>query len=413
MSLLEKLGSKKAWKQFYDYKAGTSCLGKKRLKQLKDYIDNKGYLKIAEKIIEGSYVFHYPVKTFINKRGKSKKRTIYRFSYKESNILKLIAFLLYKYDGKLSPGCYSFRRSLCVQTAVRNIIRLKKKSEKYILKVDIRDYFNSAVPEKLAADISSVIDDDWKLAKMLKDLVLTGKSCLHKKDGKKYQIIEESCGAMAGVPVSAFFANIYLMELDRMFYEKKVPYFRYSDDILVFCDTKENLEEYKSLIFNFIEDKGLEVNTDKLRIYSPGEKYEFLGFSFDGDEIDIAEASLQKIKARIKRRAKSLFRRRKKAGESFDMVAADLADFFNRKFYDDENDDGFTWSRWYFPLLTTAKSLKIIDGYLEQYMRFLSTGRHTKRNFLVRYDELKELGFRSLVNEYYKMRWHKRQLPES
>ena len=81
--------------------------------------------------------------------------------------------------------------------------------------------------------------------------------------------------------------------------------------------------------------------------------------------------------------------------------------------FDDENEDGFTWSRWDFPLLTTAESLKKIDQYLEQYLRFLSTGRHTKKNFNVRYEELKELGFRSLVNEYYKRRWNKNQRRES
>ena len=108
-----------------------------------------------------------------------------------------------------------------------------------------------------------------------------------------------------------------------------------------------------------------------------------------------------------------MLRRKKRKNEDFFTVAADLADCFNRKFYDDENEDGFTWSRWYFPLLTTAESLKKIDLYLEQYLRFLSTGRHTKKNFSVRYKELKELGFRSLVYEYYQRRWNKNQRRES
>jgi hypothetical protein len=33
---------------------------------------------------------------------------------------------------------------------------------------------------------------------------------------------------------------------------------------------------------------------------------------------------------------------------------------------------------------------------------YLSTGRHCKKNYNVRYETLKKFGYRSLVNEYYK-----------
>ena len=55
-------------------------------------------------------------------------------------------------------------------------------------------------------------------------------------------------------------------------------------------------------------------------------------------------------------------------------------------------------------MITTSNGLKIIDNYLIQYLRFLSTGRHCKQNYNVRYNTLKELGFKSLVNEYYKFK---------
>ena len=38
---------------------------------------------------------------------------------------------------------------------------------------------------------------------------------------------------------------------------------------------------------------------------------------------------------------------------------------------------------------------------MQQYIRYLSTGRHTKTNYRVRYDDLKALGYRSLVHEFY------------
>ncbi len=53
-------------------------------------------------------------------------------------------------------------------------------------------------------------------------------------------------------------------------------------------------------------------------------------------------------------------------------------------------------------MLTTAKGLKEVDGYLLEYIRFLHSGRHYKGNYRFKYDEIKKLGYRSLVNEFYK-----------
>jgi hypothetical protein len=207
---------------------------------------------------------------------------------------------------------------------------------------------------------------------------------------------------MAGVPVSAFCANIYLDGLDRLFDGMGVDYFRYSDDILIITDSMSQVDEYQRIVNDFLSVKGLVINDKKLHVSRPGEGFEFLGFVFYEGSIDLAPTTLQKVKSKIRRKAKSLMRRRNRLGESFDMAASDLAAHFNRKFYDEEHDNGFTWSRWFFPSITTAKSLKIIDLHLQQYMRFLSTGRHTKKNFNVRYQTLKELGFKPLVAEYYK-----------
>lgn len=44
----------------------------------------------------------------------------------------------------------------------------------------------------------------------------------------------------------------------------------------------------------------------------------------------------------------------------------------------------------------------IFYAYLLQYIRYLYSGRHYKGNYLVTYEDIKALGYRSHVNEYYK-----------
>ena len=74
---------------------------------------------------------------------------------------------------------------------------------------------------------------------------------------------------------------------------------------------------------------------------------------------------------------------------------------FNTKFYSCKNSE-LSWKYWYFPVINTSETLKIVDEYLQQYIRYIYTGKHNKKNYkLVPYSKLKRLGYKSLVHEYY------------
>ena len=79
-----------------------------------------------------------------------------------------------------------------------------------------------------------------------------------------------------------------------------------------------------------------------------------------------------------------------------------MISYFNRKFYDSDDPETLTWSRWFFPVINQCDGLKEIDHYLQQSLRYLSTGKHNKSNYKTHYDQLKALGYRSLVNEFFK-----------
>ena len=79
-----------------------------------------------------------------------------------------------------------------------------------------------------------------------------------------------------------------------------------------------------------------------------------------------------------------------------------LIRIFNDKFFESGDPRALTWSRWFFPVINRTDGLREIDNYLQQYIRYLGTGRHTKANYRVRYADLKALGYRSLAHEYYR-----------
>ena len=83
------------------------------------------------------------------------------------------------------------------------------------------------------------------------------------------------------------------------------------------------------------------------------------------------------------------------------MAARAFIMHFNKKLYTSEDKSEINWPLWYFPLVTTDRSLRIIDHYMQDCIRYVATGSRTKSRFDFRYEQMKELGFMSLVNEFH------------
>ncbi len=324
-------------------------------------------------------------------------------------MLKFIAFHLYRYDGYFCDNCYAFRRDFGVWEAMHRIRSTPSLGNMYCLKVDISNYFNSINVDILLEKLSFIKETDLPLYQLFHKILKENRVCENTK------ILLENHGAMAGTPISPFFANVYLRDMDCYFKEADIPYFRYSDDILIFADTMDKLATHQAKLYEQIHLLDLTINPDKVHISTPGEPWEFLGFCYRNGEIDLSDATLRKTKAKIKRKANALRRWSRSKRLSEDKAAIGLIRAMNRKFFgssspDEEDNDmdskDFTWSRWFFPNLTTDTGLKIIDTYLQEYIRYTITGRHYKGNYRIRYEQMKEWGYRSLVHEYYKEQAH-------
>ncbi len=399
-TILEKLNNKEDWLLFYDDRACSGHLSDDELRELKDFIEETGYAGIAEKMIRGEYEFSIPRISYISKSGSGKKRMVYVFSDDEVWILKHLSFLLHKYEPKLSSACYSFRSDINIKNAIRRVLYTKGLNDCYCLKTDIHDYFNSIPADRLCRRINEFIDDDDMLRDLLTGLLSTDIAL----DADGRTMIRGNRGAMAGIPVAPFFANLYLKDLDDHFSDRDCMYLRYSDDIIIFSKDREELNRLRNELEEMITGEGLCINEKKTSFSGPGEEWEFLGLKYKNGIIDISENTKRKIKSKIKRKAHALYRWRDRNGTTFEQTAFVMIRIFNCKFYDMAKKGDFSWSKWFFPLINTDEGLKEIDHYLIRYIRFLFRGRHYKGNFRITYEDIKSLGFRSLVNEYYLQR---------
>ena len=395
--ILSQLTRQETWEEFLAYRLMKGRFNWHEFDEADAFVEHEDYLPLATKIAQGEGL-GIPTKKLVNKMGSGKKRIVYSFAPDEMLVLKLIAFLLYRYDDQFAPNCYAFRRGLKASDAIFKINKTVRDRQMWAYKLDIHDYFNSIDIDLLLPMLKEMLADDMSLYQFFEKLLTTHLAVFNG------QVIEERHGVMAGTPTAPFLADVFLKEVDRYFYDKGVIYARYSDDIIMFAPDYETLEQYKSQMAQFLAQYHLEVNPDKENIYSPDEAYEFLGFKCHGHDIDISEATKKKMKGKISRKARSLWRWSSKNHIEPEKAMKGLINYFNRKFFESDNPETLTWARWFFPVINQTEGLKEIDHYLQQNIRFLSTGKHNKANFRIDYDKLKELGYRSLVNEYYKFK---------
>ena len=364
---------------------------------LSRFIEFEEYLPPAEGIIEFNR-FGIPEKLLVNKTESGKKRTVYKYPREENYILKFLVYQLRKYDGIFPDNLYSFRSSITVKSAIDDIRRRQLSKNMFVYKTDISDYFKSVDISLLLPILEEVFSDDERLFSFLKS-ILESNEVIYQNE-----IIYENKGIIPGAPISSFLANVFLSGMDSFFFEKNIDYMRYSDDIIVFAKTREELDEYISIIKGFISDKGLCVNEKKEEYFLPGQPFNFLGFEFDNGRVDISSISIKKLKAKMRRKTRALRRWADSKGAPGTAAARAFIKRFNAKLFSNPVKNELTWTRWFFPVINTDEGLKEIDRYEMECIRYLATGKRTKGRYNFTYEDAKNLGYRNLVNEYYKFK---------
>ena len=394
MRILERLCDKNTWESYLAYKVGQGNLHRYDREDLRRFIDGEEYLAVLTRLKNGEG-FSVPQKRLVNKTKVGRKRVVYMFDRAENYVLKLMAFLLHDYDDAFAPNVFSFRKHRHVRMAAHRILSIPHLDERYVFKLDISDYFRSVDITKLLPLLETVLADDRELFMLIKELLCDERVIF------EGTVMTEQKGILPGAPISGFLANLYLSELDWRFYNAGIPYMRYSDDIIVFAENEQAMQRAADEIKATLHEKGLTVNHDKEVVTLPHQKWTFLGFSYHNGTVDVCDVSVDKLKAKMRRKTHALKRWADRKGLAGVYAARAFVKRFNVKLYDNPVGGELTWTRWYFPVINTADSLRVIDEYMQDCIRYLATGKRTKGRFAFTYDDIKALGYRNLVHEYY------------
>lgn len=373
-----------------------------QIKDLESFIVNEEYVNIVSKMRDGESLLP-PYRKLISKQNSQKKRVVYTYSREENYVLKLLTYLLIRhYDYYFCRNLYSFRSNHGVKKAITFLRDIKDLSEKHVYKVDIENYFNSVDIQKLLPMLKEIMKDNEVIYSFIKNLLTDSRVKL-----PSGEIINESKGIMAGVPISSFLANVYLSNLDWNLYGKDILYIRYSDDIIVFCDSREQCNKVISYIHSQLSEMKLCVNKEKEYVTNPHEQWDFLGISYKDEVFDISPMSMKKLKKKMWRKSRALLRWKSRKRIDNIFAAKAFVKSFNRKLYDNQINSELTWTRWFFPMINTTTSLEELDHYMQDCVRYIATESRTNKRFRFDYNMIKELGYKSLVHEYYNVKRRK------
>lgn len=167
-------------------------------------------------------------------------------------------------------------------------MRKMKKSyrEYYILKMDVRKFFNS-IDKLILYNILKKRIKDTKLLWLI-SRVLTAQ--------------KRQKGLEIGNYTSQTFANIYLNEVDQ--YATKVlkvkHYYRYMDDTVILVKTKQEAKIILKKIEIFLKEKlDLELN-DKTNIFKSKQGVNFCGYKINEYRIKVRSKGKKKFKKKVK-----------------------------------------------------------------------------------------------------------------
>ncbi|MBI5527567.1 MAG: RNA-dependent DNA polymerase, partial [Deltaproteobacteria bacterium] len=178
---------------------------------------------------------------------------------------------------------------------------------RYVLKCDIRKYFQSIDHEILTDMLARRIGDTrvmWLLGKVIASRDFNDTAPVwHFPCDDLLAPAERRRGIPVGNLTSQFFANLYLDGFDHWVKEglKARAYLRYVDDFCVFGDEKSELGELRAEFVDKLHELRLRIHPGKSRVYTLKEGVEFLGFRHLRGRVRLRRENVRRFIARMRR----------------------------------------------------------------------------------------------------------------
>lgn len=198
------------------------------------------------------------------------------------------------FEEGFSESSYGFRPKRSAQDAVRAGQEFVAQGKKWVVDIDLRNFFDQVNHDRLMGMIARKVRDKRVLALIGRYL----RAGMQRGNGKPEA---RRAGTPQGGPLSPLLANIYLDPLDKELERRGLSFVRYADDIAIFASSPRSAERILQSVVEWLrKELGLEANREKSGTGSSGES-SLLGFRLHEDgRIGISPKAVAKLKEKVR-----------------------------------------------------------------------------------------------------------------
>ena len=310
--------------------------------------------ELSDTLKNGTFVPQAIRRVHIPKPGTNEKRPLGIPTVRDRVVQAAIVNVIQPiFERDFAEHSYGFRPGRGCKDALRRVAELLRQGHVYVVDADLKGYFDSIPHDQLMARLETKIADGAVL-RLIESFM-------------KADILDEAShwtpeeGAPQGAVLSPLLSNIYLDRLDHLMVEHGIEMVRYADDFVLLCRTAEEAQRALEIVTEWVADNGLTLHPTKTRIVDARtESFDFLGYSFRGQNHWPRNKSMQKLKDTIRKKVP------RKSGRSLQCIVTDvnqtLKGWFN-----------------YFQHSTFRNPYVSLDGWIRMRLRSLLRKRSKRR----------------------------------
>lgn len=219
----------------------------------------------------------------VPKKNKNEMRKLGMLSVRDKVVQHAIKILVEpKAERLFIANSYGYRPGKGATKAIRRAFQeCKMKKNKWVLRLDINDFFDTVDHTILHARLLALVTDP-EIVRLMMLVIKMGKVV---SDGTW---VKSNKGIPQGAVLSPLLANVYMHSFDQFVLYRKLSYVRYADDFIILCESQEQGQIVLKDTAHYLDTRlKLSLNPHLLMEIVGG--FEFLGITLNKHSISVSE----------------------------------------------------------------------------------------------------------------------------
>jgi group II intron reverse transcriptase/maturase len=196
------------------------------------------------------------------------------------------------FEPRFHEASFGFIPKRNCHMAIQRVLRFHREGYGVVLDADIQSFFDN-IPHRIIIAALAEEVADGNILRLVEKFLTAGVM-------ENGVFKPTTVGTPQGGVVSPLLANIVLNHLDWRLADAGWRFARYADDFVVVCQSREQVQEARTLVEHALADLGLTLSPAKTRVTTYGSGYEFLGFYLSSRSRRMRDKSVKKFKDKVR-----------------------------------------------------------------------------------------------------------------